>query len=332
MPGPVHAFWSRLLRRWHRRAGKSGNGDERVGITPGGLLALRGLTRRLALAQRRASAAAMSGPQRAAPRGRGLDFEELREYQPGDDVRSIHWGATARSGRAQSKRYREERERPLWLLVDLRAGMRFATRGRFKSVLAAQGAMAVAWRAHDAGARVGAVLLAEDGLHLIRPAAGRPGIRRLVARLCAAHAAERDPEAAAPRLARAAALLRRLAQPGCLVHVLSDFRDLDGEAGDRLTALARRTDLFATFIYDPVEAELPAIPEAWLLGESGLYPLSGEDAEYAARYRAAFLAQDARVTGLFRQLRAHLLRLTTHNDLEASLSLLLRARRRGAMA
>jgi uncharacterized protein (DUF58 family) len=322
------------LRAWlDRRAAddRASETRERVAVSRDSLIALRALTARLTLAQRRPSGSALAGGRRAAPRGRGLDFEELRAYQPGDDIRSIHWGATARSGRAHTKLYREERARTLWLLVDLRAGMHFATRGAFKSVLAAKAATTLAWAAHEEGERIGAVILAENGLHLLRPAGGRLAMRRLVRSLTEAHAAERaHPEAQVPSLAQAAALLCRLAERGGLALILSDFRDLRSETARHLAALARRTDLFGCFIFDPAEAGLPEADELWVSDGEDLYRFEASDPEYCAAYRAAFERHSARVAELFTSQRTHLLRLATHNDLQESLALVLRARARGA--
>ena len=97
------------------------------------------------------------GPHRSAYRGRGIEFDEVRAYQPGDDKRNIDWRVTARTGCVYSKVFHEERERPVWLLVDLGASMRFGSRSRFKSVAAARAAALIAWVSHLQGDRVGAV-------------------------------------------------------------------------------------------------------------------------------------------------------------------------------
>lgn len=127
----------------------------------------------------RKSAAPLSGGSVSRRLGRGLDFAEVREYQPGDDVRMIDWKVTARSGKAHTKLFVEERERPVLLVVDFRAGMRFGTRGMYKSVLAARLAALLGWCAVASHDRVGGFVFTDDWHDEIRPTAGRRGLMSL---------------------------------------------------------------------------------------------------------------------------------------------------------
>src|SRR5262249_62183017 len=106
----------------------------------------------------RRSAAPRAGSEPSPFLGRGMEFTEVRGYQPGDDVRWIDWRSTARTGRVHTKLFAEERERPVWLIADLGHSMRFGTRGAFKSVVAARAAAQLAWDAHGAGASVGGIV------------------------------------------------------------------------------------------------------------------------------------------------------------------------------
>ena len=122
------------------------------------LLGMREAAQGLRLAPVRGARAPVVGPHRSAYRGRGIDFDEVRAYQPGDDVRTIDWRVTARTGCLYSKVFHEERERPVWLLADLGASMRFGSRARFKSVAAARATALIAWVSLLEGDRVGAVV------------------------------------------------------------------------------------------------------------------------------------------------------------------------------
>ncbi len=104
------------------------------------------------------------GANRSVYRGRGMEFAESRLYQPGDDVKSIDWRVTARTGQTHTKLFQEERERPIVILTDMRAMMQFGTRNRFKSNLAAEVAAMMAWTGHDGGDRVGGLVMTRDGL------------------------------------------------------------------------------------------------------------------------------------------------------------------------
>src|SRR6202012_43382 len=107
---------------------------------------------------RRPSRALHAGAHRSAHRGRGLEFQEVRPYVSGDDPRTIDWRVTARRGRPHTKLFREERERPVWLLVDLQPGLFFGTRRQLKSALAVRTAALLAWIASLDDDRVGAVI------------------------------------------------------------------------------------------------------------------------------------------------------------------------------
>lgn len=144
------------------------------------LLALRGEARRLDLAPRGKVLATRSGGHLSPFRGRGMEFDEARIYQPGDDPRNMDWRVTARAGRPHVKLFREERERPLWLLVDQGPAMRFGTRVAFKSVIAAQAAALLAWAAVDRGDRVGGLIFDEQGRFEQKPAARTHGLLPLL--------------------------------------------------------------------------------------------------------------------------------------------------------
>ncbi|MDE2396282.1 MAG: DUF58 domain-containing protein [Burkholderiales bacterium] len=122
------------------------------------LLALRGAARGLDLHAHRPALARLAGGHRSAQRGRGLEFEEVRPYAVGDDARNIDWRVTARRGRVHTKLFREERERPVWLLADLHPGLFFGSRRQLQSALLVRAAALLAWAAAGGGDRLGALL------------------------------------------------------------------------------------------------------------------------------------------------------------------------------
>src|SRR5579883_213932 len=126
------------------------------------LLALRGAAHGLSLRGRKAARATLVGAHSSAQRGRGLEFQEVRPYVAGDDVRAIDWRVTARRGRPHTRLYREERERPVWLLADLDPGLFFGSRLQPKSAVVVRACAFLAWVASQAGDRVGAVLAASE--------------------------------------------------------------------------------------------------------------------------------------------------------------------------
>lgn len=206
-------------------------------------------------ARRRRVATRASGSKPSRFHGRGMEFAELREYQPGDDIRTIDWRVTARTGRPHSKRFEEERERPLWLLVDLGPSMRFGTRGAFKSVAAARAASLVAWAAHRAGERVGGVIATCGETLELPPGRTRRDLLRFLGALAAGTAS--GEEAPAHGVAEP---LRRLAprlRGGSRVVVMSDFYGYDEAAAEALRVLARRCEVTLVHVFDALEQSAP---------------------------------------------------------------------------
>jgi uncharacterized protein (DUF58 family) len=196
-----------------------------VSVSLRDLLALRGEAGRLDLVTRGKILATRSGGHLSRFRGRGMEFDESRVYQPGDDARNMDWRVTARAGTPHVKLFREERERPLWLLVDQGPSMRFGTRVAFKSVVAAQAAALLAWAAADRGDRVGGLVFDEQGRFEHRPAACTQGLLPLLQALAGGGRAAGV--AGLGDVAVAADQLVHLARPGSLIFILSDFNQSD---------------------------------------------------------------------------------------------------------
>jgi uncharacterized protein (DUF58 family) len=222
------------------------------------LIALRFPARQLRLARRNRALSVLAGPNKSNFRGRGIDFEEVRSYQPGDDIRSIDWRVTARTGSAHTKLFREERERPVLVAVDQRSNMFFGSSHCFKSVLAAHLASLLAWSALDAGDRVGGLVFNGASHREIRPRRSRRTVLALLSEVAAYNLALPLAAPATTNFADALANLRRIARPGSSVFIISDFRGADEEhAREQLFQLAQHIEITAIACHDPLEAELP---------------------------------------------------------------------------
>ncbi len=143
--------------------------EARVHVTLDELLRLRHRAKGFSFLPKQPVHSLLAGRHASRLRGRGLEFEELRHYYEGDDVRAIDWPATARLGSPHVRVFTEERDRPVLLLVDQRLGMFFGSRRAMKSVVAAEAAALAAWRVTSLGDRVGAIVFSEDGIDEIRP-------------------------------------------------------------------------------------------------------------------------------------------------------------------
>ncbi len=232
-----------------------------VSVSASSLIALRHGAASLTLKPTRIRAQ-QSGGYLSPFKGRGMEFEESRPYSPGDDVRSLDWRVMARSGKPHTKVFRDERERMVLLWVDLRRPMFFATQGAYKSVRAAHAAAFLGWSAIQHGDRIGALIFSDDEHLELRPKRGKQALLHLFKRMADARAWHVDlslpvspPPAAA--LQQSLLRLRRVAQPGSLVFLLSDFGEMDEQARAHLTQLSRHCDLVLVSVYDPLEAELP---------------------------------------------------------------------------
>lgn len=280
------------------------------------LLALRGAASQPLPSPRRA-AAVQAGGHHSRFRGRGLEFAEVRAYQPGDDVRSIDWRVTARRGKVHTKLFHEERERPVLFALDYRRPMFFATRGRFKAVLASELTALLAWRAQAGGDRVGGFLFSDQGHSELRPSGGRHGVLRLLRQMVA------DPVWQSPlhtpfepqqRLARTLQRLRRVARPGSLVFLISDFAQWDQEVEKELALLGRKTELSLYFCYDPLEAELPRAGSYRLSDGARDLTITTDQAAMRASYSARFLAHRQQVERFCNSHRARFLAVSTAQD------------------
>lgn len=187
-------------------------------------------------------------------KGRGMEFDEARLYQPGDDIRSIDWRVTARTGKPHTKLFREERERPIFISVDNRAAMHFATRGVFKSVLAAKLAGLLAWTAQHHGDRIGGQIFSDTTCRELKPQNGKHAVLRFLNALVQSV----DQSVDAITLEHVLARLTQHARPGSRVYIISDFRGMNDKAETHLLKLSQHCDVVLVMVFDPLESALPA--------------------------------------------------------------------------
>jgi uncharacterized protein (DUF58 family) len=291
------------------------------------LLSLRGAAHGLSLHAHRPALARLYGGHRSAQRGRGLEFEEVRLYAPGDDARTIDWRVTARRGKPHTKLFREERERPVWIVADLHPGLYFGSRRQLKSALLLRAAALLGWVASTGGDRLGGILSGGDRPRILPPRARQAGVLPLLEALVEAQ--PRAPAAPQPgALTDALLALRPLVQPGSLVLLLSDFAGLDpqtvnnADAEAALSALAARSDCRMLWLTDPLESGgLPA--GRYRVGVPGrLWWLDGS--QQRRDWNAAWAARSAAVQAVAQRLNLPLTRLDTADAVSESLPPLLR--------
>jgi uncharacterized protein (DUF58 family) len=285
------------------------------------LVALRGAAQGLSLHAHRPALAQLHGGHRSAQRGRGLEFEEVRPYAAGDDARTIDWRVTARRGKPHTKLFREERERPVWIVADLHPGLFFGSRRQFKSAVLLQAAALLGWVAAIGGDRVGAVIASGSAAARIVPARSREaGVLPLLHALV-----ESQPRAPgvpdASSLQGALTTLRPLLQPGSLVLVLSDFSALGAGVQELLASLSARSDCRLLWVTDPLERSgLPAGTHRVGLPQR-LWWLDG--ARSRNDWQAAWQQREETLTALSQRLSLPLVHLDTADAVPDTLRALL---------
>ncbi len=261
--------------------------------------------------------AQMAGGHLSAFRGRGMEYHESRLYQPGDDIRAIDWRLTARSGDTHTKVYREERERPVLLWLDLTRSMHFATQNRYKSVLAAKLAALLAWSSVQHGDRLGYLIFSDRQHSEFRPARGRRAVLHFIRQLVNQPAWDQDFDVARDPLAglRALTRLRQVARPGSLVILLSDFGFVDDACRAQLTQLARHNDVLMIHVHDPFERSLPAAGVYRVTDGSASVEIDADSERTRHRYRRRYTRRFERLERLCNELGLFLIDISTADDM-----------------
>jgi uncharacterized protein (DUF58 family) len=231
-----------------------------VYATLDGLVRLRHTAGNFSLLPRQPVHSLLAGRHASKLRGRGLNFEEVRHYLPGDDVRQIDWKVTARTGEPHARVYTEERERPVLLVVDQRLGMYFGSVRNLKSVTAAEAAALAAWRTVAGKDRVGAVVFNDAEARVVRPQRTRATVLTILHEVLDLNHALRADSAARPNPGMLNEALRRAARlvpHDGLVVLITDGDGSDAETQRLVTETARHNDVLVVFVFDPLESDLP---------------------------------------------------------------------------
>lgn len=200
----------------------------------------------------------LAGSYLARSKGRGMEFDEVRHYQPGDDVRTIDWRVTARTGKVHTKLFREEKERPVFVLADLTTGMQYGSVLLTKAVQAAHLAALIGWHARERGDKFGGVIFNDQLVRELKPASRSVSVLRFAQQLIELGQASTPPTDNPLTLATAVGQLRRLVRPGSLIYLISDFSQLDDNVLRHLQAMRQHNELRLCQISDPLDLQLPA--------------------------------------------------------------------------
>ena len=255
----------------------------------------------------------LSGRHASRLRGRGLNFEELRSYLPGDDTRNIDWRVTARTGEPHVRVHTEEKDRSVWLLVDQRIGMFFGSRRRMKSVVAAEAAAIAAWRVLAQGDRVGAVVFNDQEFRVIPPHRSAERVTHILKTIVGMNHALNASTHTAPEPGMLNRAMRRAAEAvrhDCLVCLITDGSGADVVTRRLLTRMTWHNDVLAAIVYDPLERTMPQAGR--LLFSDGLRQVEFDTGARALRdaYQDYF---EQRMAGVVATTRRHSIPLLALN-------------------
>ena len=224
------------------------------------LLGARHWAQGLSLFSRQAARNLLLGNVRSRFRGRGMEFEEVRRYQAGDDIRTIDWKVSARAHGTYTKLFCEERERPCHILVDQRRSLYFGSSIQFKSVLAAELAAGIGWAALQGGDRIGGQVIGEAQTSDSRARRSKQAVLRFIHDIHELNhelANGSEIQANGHSLAMSLEECRRITRPGTAIFIISDFHDFDQAAAKSLSNLGKHADLTLLQVTDKLEQELP---------------------------------------------------------------------------
>jgi uncharacterized protein (DUF58 family) len=258
-----------------------------------------------------------------------MDFDEARPYQMGDDIRSIDWRVTARTGEAHTKIYREERERPVFVILDQSAPMMFGSRKQFKSVQASKMAATIMWKTLADGNRFGALLFSEHSHFEHKPSSNRKNCLRILNQIVTLHnqqierlyLSEEAPEEQQVSLSNTLFRARHLARPGSLIFIISDFQEFDGESEHHLLRLAQHNEVNLMQVYDPLEQNLPPSGEYSITNGKQRALINTRSSRLREKYRLNFERRTQHLKQLCLRHRARWHMLTTEQNITQLLGL-----------
>lgn len=318
--------WNRI-----RRKIPEGTGARGVYANLDDLIRIRFRARDLSFKPLQPASSILAGRYASRLRGRGLNFEELRRYLPGDDVRTMDWKVTARTRSPHVRVYSEEKDRSVLLVVDQRRNMFFGTRERMKSVTAAELAAVGAWRALDVGDRVGVVAFNDSDVVEIKPQRSQQTVMSILKTvLDMNHALRIGKDTVGPeRLNEALTRALRLAPHDVLVVIISDFFGTDDRTGLLATQLAAHNDVLGLLVHDPMRLEPPGTNIT--VSDGGLQvPLDFANPRVREAITHDYRNEQQRITHFLRKLAAPLFLISNEDDAVDQVRSLLGVPARGA--
>ena len=276
------------------------------------LLELRSQAYSVGLVSSQRTQTMLSGLYASVFRGQGMNFEEVREYQHGDEIRNIDWRVTARMNRPYLKIYREERERSVVLCVNTGVQMQFGTRNTFKSIQAAKTAALLGWSAYGHGDRVGGLLFGQQTSKFFRPSRSQRSLGQILRNLTIPP----DNKADITTLEQALQVLNRSTSTGSLLFIITDFNQTDiPSLQQTLTQLRQHHEIVLISIDDPADYNLPKVGQVEFNAPDGSKVYIDTDSQAGRMaYRKAWETQHQTLKQTAQRLFIDLFSISTQDD------------------
>ena len=302
-----------------------------IRISLGELIEMRHRVREIQLFSRPGQRSPLVGLHHSKLRGRGVDFDQVRVYQAGDDVRNIDWRVTARTQEPHTKLFHEERERPIFIMVEQSQRLFFGSGLMFKSVLAAQAAALLGWAALGHNDRIGGLVFGDNEHYEVKPRRSKQSLLQLLNRLARVNQslhteATPQPDSLGLALRRAREVLR----PGSLAIIICDERALTPAVEQHLSLLSRHCDVLLMPLSDPLDHALPAAGLLRFAQRGAHLELDTLDANLRQLYRRRSESRIERWEWLAQKMRVVLMPLSTQSEMVEQLREYLNAQRPGS--
>lgn len=292
----------------------------------GDLVRWKGAARHFNISKRRIAVRRTAGPHRSPSRGRGMEFEDVRQYQAGDDIRHIDWRVSARLGKTHTKQFREEREIPILLALDQRQSMFFGSQTCMKSVMACDIVSLLAWSGLQNGDRLGGIVFENTQHHEIRPKKSRATVLHFLNQCVTANQSlnTQSVDEAQPSdtysLADMLGEIKRLAKPGFQIFIVSDFSDFNESCLPLLRDINLHCECTALQITDPLEAALNSgsdeafsQSQAIHTGSSSLV-IHPQDKRWQSHYQDAFIQHQNNIEQALASFHIPLIQLSSNDE------------------
>ncbi len=262
----------------------------------------------------------LGGKHASKLRGRGLDFEEVRNYVPGDDIRNIDWKVTARTQKTHSKVFSEEKEKPALIIVDQSKSMFFGSQKKMKSVVAGELAALAAFRVLKEGDRVGGIVFGDEAVDVVYPKRDRKNILRFLETIVKRNNLldQTNPVSFESTLAETFAKVRNIVSHDFLIVIISDFHRYSPEVVKHIAYMSRHNDVILAKVYDPMEQEIPKV-NMITSDEGRQLKLDGRNKKIRSRFFTGFEEDFQKFEAQMKKYRVPLFKIDTIIDIDTQL-------------